>query len=60
MPQSFETAEDLDARSEWNDLRPRPTQPQLFTLNDSSTADVTLRDAVYFKGLSTNLNPAIP
>ena len=30
-PQAFETSVDLDARSAWNVLGPRQTQPQLFT-----------------------------
>ena len=59
-PQPFETSDDLDARSEWNTLAPRPTQPQLFTLNSDFGTDATTRDAVYFSGTSTNLKPGDP
>lgn len=57
LPQSFETSDDLDARSTWNILRPRLTQPQLVTLNRDPGTDATTRDAVYFSGTSTNLQP---
>ena len=30
LPQPFETSEELAAREEWNELRPRLTEPQLF------------------------------
>jgi hypothetical protein len=66
LPQSFETSDDLDARSDWNILKPRLTQPQLFTLDDPQVStydpgtDVAARDAVYFSGTSTNLNPGDP
>jgi hypothetical protein len=32
-PQTFETTEELEARAEWNVLRPRLTQPQLLSLD---------------------------
>ncbi len=60
MPQAFETSVDLDARSAWNVLGPRQTQPQLFTQGVDFGTDVGSRDAVYFRGTSTNLNPGDP
>ncbi len=59
-PQAFETSIDLDARSAWNLLRPRLTQPQRFTLNMDFGTDAVTRAAVYFRGTSTNLNPGDP
>lgn len=50
LPQSFETAEDLKARSEWNNLQPRTTQPQKIT-----HANALNRDNLYFDGIATNL-----
>jgi predicted phage baseplate assembly protein len=55
--QFFETSDDLDARSEWNDLGVRLTQPQAFTLNADMGTDITTRDTVYFSGTATNLQP---
>ena len=51
LPQSFETSEDLEARSEWNNLQVRLTQPQQIT-PDTRT--------IYFKGIATNLKPGDP
>jgi len=59
-PQPFETSADLDARSAWNLLGPRLTQPQLFTLGVDFGTDVGSRDAVYFAGTAANLNPGDP
>ena len=59
-PQFFETSVDLDARSAWNDLGVRQTQPQLFTMNRDFGTDVLMRDAIYFQGASTNLQPGDP
>jgi hypothetical protein len=60
-PQSFETSDDLDARSAWNNLQVRLTRPQFITLPtdespvaDSGT-DATTRDTLYLDGISTNL-----
>lgn len=33
LPQPFETSDDLEAREEYNELRPRLTEPQLFDQN---------------------------
>jgi hypothetical protein len=38
--QTFETAEPLDARAEWNALRPRLTRPQDITVDNVATLDV--------------------
>ena len=50
--QSFETSEDLKARSKWNDLHPRTAQPQ--TLASIRCGDGEWAH-VYLKGTSTNL-----
>jgi len=48
LPQSFETSDDLKAREQWNNLKPRMTQAQTKkTIVDNSR--------VYLKGISTNL-----
>jgi Baseplate J-like protein len=60
LPQSFETSADLDARSAWNNLRPRQTQPQLLTLDVDFGSDGLTRAAIYFQGGATNLNPGDP
>lgn len=51
LPQSFETSEKLEARKEWNDLKPRATRPQKIT---------SLTGAIYFEGTETNLKPNDP
>jgi predicted phage baseplate assembly protein len=50
--QSFETAEPLTAHVEWNEIKPRLTQPQ--------TADAIENNGLYLKGTSTNLNANDP
>ncbi len=55
MPQSFETSEVLQAMGEWNSLKPRMTRPQYIDICNAETVDV-----LYFKGISTNLNPNDP
>lgn len=55
--QSFETSEDLKARSKWNDLHPRMSQPQTATsvlCGDGQWAHV------YLKGTATNLKANDP
>jgi len=47
-PQTFETVEKIEARLEWNALRPRQTQPQDLTLG---------AEKLYLKGISTSLQP---
>jgi Baseplate J-like protein len=55
LPQNFETAEPLRARSEWNAMRPRLTQPQV--LDASNAAAVS---PLYLQGVATNLKPNDP
>jgi hypothetical protein len=50
LPQSFETSEPLAARKEWNNLRPRLTQPQ-------TGQSIQRNNQLWFKGISTNLKP---
>ncbi|HEX6938809.1 MAG TPA: putative baseplate assembly protein [Longimicrobiales bacterium] len=47
-PQTFETVEAIEARPEWNALRPRLTAPRLPALGDTS---------LYLQGVATNLRP---
>jgi hypothetical protein len=54
LPQTFETAEDLYARAEWNVLTPRQSRPQ--PLNKLRRGEWPL----YLKGTSTNLKPNDP
>ena len=66
IPQSFETAEEIEARAEWNVLRPRRTQPQDLAFDEqnrlrfvANRVERTLDEptAIYLKGTSTNLKP---
>src|SRR6185312_9128510 len=50
--QTFETAEPLDARYEWNALRPRLTRPQDITLDNVATLD-----ALWVASTATGLKP---
>ena len=54
LPQTFETAEELHARAEWNVFRPRLTRPQ------SPRASLDAGRPLYLKGTSTNLKPNDP
>jgi hypothetical protein len=54
LPQTFETAEDLHARADWNLLRPRLTRPQ--ALNAAPQGEWPL----YLKGTATNLKQNDP
>jgi hypothetical protein len=56
LPQSFETSDELDARSEWNNLQVRLTQPQ----TEASILNTKDGPRIYFKGASTNLKPNDP
>lgn len=47
--QAFETSEPLEARYEWNELKPRMTQPQ--------TPTAIWENGLYLKGTATNLKP---
>jgi hypothetical protein len=55
--QSFETSEDLKARAQWNNLRPRMKQPQT---EESIHRGDDKWAHVYLKGISTNLKPNDP
>jgi hypothetical protein len=55
--QSFETSEDLKARAQWNNLRPRMSQPQ--TIESIHRGDGSFAH-LYLKGISTNLKPNDP
>jgi hypothetical protein len=52
LPQTFETSGSLDARADWNELRPRRTQPQRITLLNAND----IRE-IYFDGVDTRLKP---
>jgi Baseplate J-like protein len=72
LPQSFETAESLEARFIWNTLQPRLTAPQFITPLPSTDivssppssppgAEKTIStDAVYFQGTATKLKQGDP
>jgi predicted phage baseplate assembly protein len=47
-PQTFETVEKIEARVEWNELRPRQTEPQ--SIRSGHTE-------LYLKGITTQLKP---
>lgn len=55
LPQSFETSEKIEARKEWNDLKPRAARPQNITAVNAAFAGT-----IYFKGTETNLKPNDP
>lgn len=46
MPQTFETIEDIEARAEWNAMKPRQTQPVSLSANTAKIA---------IKGVNNNL-----
>jgi hypothetical protein len=56
LPQSFETSEDLPARSEWNNLQVRLTQPQKI----DKSSDLEAIGPIYFRGIATGLKPNDP
>jgi predicted phage baseplate assembly protein len=64
LPQSFETAEVLEARSAWNALAPRSHRPQIFPLTmgaghrvffDGVATKLKLNDPLLFGGLSGDI-----
>ncbi len=57
LPQSFETAETLEARFAWNVLKPRLTRPQLILKKDDGLAALSANDdgAIYVSSTATNL-----
>ena len=58
-PQFFETAEELEARVEWNVLKPRLGRPQSLRPLETEDGDVPPR-RLYLKGVATNLKPNTP
>jgi Baseplate J-like protein len=61
LPQSFETAEKLEARAAWNALKPRLTRPQPVFSTDPNLSDVIYKsidtDTIYLQGTATKLAP---
>src|ERR1700674_680664 len=55
--QFFETSYDLSACDTWNNLKPRLTRPQVITLAGNAGTDASIRETLYFYGVSTNLKP---
>jgi predicted phage baseplate assembly protein len=55
MPQFFETAEKIAARTDWNEIKPRMSAPV-----EIDQDNVLLVETVYLKGISTNLKPGDP
>jgi hypothetical protein len=53
LPQTFETSDELDARVEWNALRPRQTRPQVRRTIEPSEGP----PRIYLKGTETGLTP---
>ena len=61
LPQSFETSDKLEARSKWNQLKPRLTRPQRLQLDETSRTLITdTADILYLEGTATNLKPNDP
>ncbi len=64
LPQSFETSSDLDARAEWNAIKPRMSVPQYITqvdkkifpfVTEPSIDTDTADGSIYLDGTSTRL-----
>lgn len=60
LPQFFETSDVLDARAEWNALKPRLTRPQLISPGTKTVTAAAALDTVYFAGTTTNLKVGDP
>jgi hypothetical protein len=62
LPQTFETAEDLYARAEWNVFTPRLTRPQSHLVRPKTPIEVVnpIQRPLYLKGTATNLKPNDP
>ncbi len=58
-PQSFETAEKLEARAGWNILEPRSSRPQSLRPLEPKKGGVLSR-RLYLKGVANNLEPNDP
>jgi len=56
LPQAFETSEEIKARAQWNNLKPRMTLPQTSGSIRFGNGSSNVRGSrVYLKGISTNL-----
>jgi len=62
LPQTFETAEDLYARAEWNVFTPRQTRPQSHLVRPKTAIEAVspFQRPLYLKGTATNLKPNDP
>ena len=60
LPQSFETSDELEARSQWNDLQVRLTQPQTEDSIREGKDQTPQTSRVYLKGIATNLRQNDP
>jgi hypothetical protein len=60
LPQPFETADELEARSEWNNLQVRLTQPQSRDSIRTGKDQTPHQARVYLKGIATNLKQNDP
>ncbi|MEO1208775.1 MAG: putative baseplate assembly protein [Cyanobacteria bacterium J06638_20] len=68
MPQFFETAETIEARTNWNAIKPRLTRPHYITFSRATLAESDVANEtwikplshVYFDGITTNLKPNDP
>jgi uncharacterized membrane protein YgcG len=62
LPQTFETAEDLYARAEWNVFTPRQTRPQSHLVRPKTAIEVVnpIQRPLYLKGTATSLKPNDP
>lgn len=55
MPQFFETADKIAARTDWNEIKPRLTRPLVIDRDNAP-----LVETVYLKGITTNLRAGDP
>lgn len=55
MPQFFETADKIAARTDWNEIKPRLTRPLVINKDNA-----LLVETVYLKGITTNLRAGDP
>ncbi len=60
LPQTFETSDDLDARSQWNNLQVRSNRPQTPESIQNGLDQDPPTPRVYLKGIATSLNPNDP
>jgi hypothetical protein len=63
LPQTFETAIAIEAKAEWNVLKPRLTQPQKLAIEDDTLfwagldGNKTETNRLIFQGINTRLKP---